>query len=252
LIIALASMLGVVSVADAQALELRFVHAVPGAGSATLTAGGEQVGGSPGFSGVTSYSKVPDGEVKLQLRAAGGGDALASAEESLSGGRYTVVAFSRDDRVRLEAYREERPREGSARVRAIDAAGELGEVAVRLGDTTLARGLGPGEGSPYRGVDPGTYDLTVSRARGQGGALASRKGVAVSAGTASTAVVVGSGGEATRVVLLPDGTAAPSAAPGTGLGGLEGGTAWAAVLGAALAAGALGGAAYTLARRRGA
>jgi hypothetical protein len=228
------------------------VHAVPGAGSAELTADGEELGGSAGFSEATDYASVPDGSVNLELRPAGGGKALASSSKSLSDGRYTVVAWRRGERVRLDTYREERPREGSARVRAIDAAGELGEVAVRLGTTTVARAVGPGEASPYRDVEPGTYDLQVSRPRGGGGALASRKGVAVAAGTARTAVVLGSGGEATRVVLLSDGTAAPSKAPGTGLGGLDGGVAWGTVLAAALAAGALGGAAYTLARRRGA
>ena len=251
LIIALALMLGVVSAGDARALELRFVHAVPGTGSATLTADGKEVGGSPGFSGATGYASVPDGRMKLELRPAGGGRPLASADESLSGGRYTVIASRRDGRVDLRPYREERPRERAARMRAINAAGELGEVTVKLGETELG-GVPPGGATPYRGVDPGSYDLSVSRARGGGGALASRKGVTVSAGSSSTAVVVGSGGEPTRIVLLPDGTAAPSAAPGTGLGGLSGGSSWAIDLAAALAAGALGGAAHTLTRRRGA
>ena len=77
-------------------------------------------------------------------------------------------------------------------------------------------------------------------------------GVNLAAGTASTAYAVGSGGERTRFVVVQDGVDAPAGGPATGLGGLSGddGAPWLAALLAALAAGTLGGVAYTRAARR--
>ena len=45
----------------------------------------------------------------------------------------------------------------------------------------------------------------------------------LSAGTATTALIVGSRGEPTRIVTISDGTAAPEGAPATGFGGLASG-----------------------------
>ena len=73
--------------------------------------------------------------------------------------------------------------------------------------------------------------------------------VEVVAGTSSTAVVVGSGGEPTKIVLAPDGASGPAAGPDTGLGGLEDGPPWALALLVGAMAGALGGGAWLLARR---
>jgi hypothetical protein len=76
--------------------------------------------------------------------------------------------------------------------------------------------------------------------------------VSVSAGSATTAVLVGSRGEKARWVLVDDATVAPSAAPQTGLGGLStpgGGPPWLAALLAALGAGALGAVAHRAATR---
>ena len=71
------------------------------------------------------------------------------------------------------------------------------------------------------------------------------------AGTSSTAYAVGSGGERARFVVVQDAVDAPAGGPATGLGGLSGeDTPWLAALLAALAAGALGGLAYTRAARR--
>ena len=244
----LASMLVPVSAASASAIELRFVHAAPGAGSARLTAGGRDVGGVVSFAEATRYTRVPDGSVHLTLH--GDGRRLASADPSLEGGSYTIVAMRRDGKVGLEAYRDGGARGGTARLRTINAAGELGEAGVTLDGRPLVRSVATGEASPYETVDPGTYNLDITRAGGGGGALASRPSVALSAGTATTAIALGTGGERTRVILVSDGTAAPSRAPATGLGGLEGGTPWLTALLAALGAGALGGAAHTLVRRR--
>jgi hypothetical protein len=238
-----------ISAANAQALEVRFVHAVAGAGAATLTADGKAVGGEVSFGELTGYAGTPRGVVKLRLRDAGG-RTLAERTRLFRDGRYTVVAMRRDRDVVLRAYRDGEATGGQARVRAIAAAPELGETRVDLDGTTVTRRLGAGEASDYANVEPGTYEVAVKRPSGQGGALASQSGVNLVAGTASTAIVVGSGGAATRVVVASDATAAPRQAPATGLGGLRGETPWLAPLLAALAAGALGGVAYALVSRR--
>ena len=137
-------------------------------------------------------------------------------------------------------------------MRAIHAAGELGEGDVQLDGQTLASALPPGEASEYLTVDPGSYNMSVTRPDGGGSPLAESQ-VSLAAGTSSTAIVVGSGGQPVEIVVAEDDVAAPSQGPATGLGGLDDdGPPWAAVLLAALCAGALGGGAYRLARRRGA
>jgi hypothetical protein len=249
LMLSLTSMLVGVSATNAWALELRFVHAVPGAGAASLSASGTSVGDPVSFGGVTSYTDVRSGSQKLELTPAGGGKALATANESLGDGRYTVVASGAGGRVDLHVYRDGEAKSGKAQVRAINAAMELGNTEVALDRRAMAGNLAPGKASPWSTVDPGTYQVEAMRPSGKGGALASRSGVSLAAGTSTTALVVGSGGQPTRIVLASDSTVTPSEAPGTGLGGLSGGTPWAAALAAALLAGALGGAAYTLASR---
>jgi uncharacterized protein DUF4397 len=248
--VSLTSMLVGVPAANASALELRFVHAVPGAGAATLSAGGTTVGEPVTFGGVTGYRKVRSGREKLELRPAGGGKALAAANESLGEGRYTVVASGTGGSASLNVYRDGKAKSGKARVRAINAAAELGGTEVALDGKPVANNLSPGKASSYATVDPGTYKLDAMRPSGKGGALASRSGVSLAAGTSTTALVVGSGGQPTRIVMASDSAVAPSEAPGTGLGGLGGGTLWAVALVAGLAAGGLGGVAYTLASRR--
>ena len=250
LIVSLTSMLVGVSATNAWALELRFVHAVPGAGAASLSASGTSVGGPVSFGGVTGYTEVRSGSQKLELRPARGGKALATADESLGDGRYTVVASGKGGGVSLRVYRDGKAKSGKAQVRAVNAAVELGSTELALDGKPVAEDLSPGKASSWATVDPGTYKLEAMRPSGKGGALASRSGVSLAAGTSTTALVVGSGGQATRIVLASDSAVTPSKAPGTGLGGLSGGTPWAAALAAALFAGALGGAAYTLASRR--
>jgi hypothetical protein len=254
-IITLSSLLLGVSAGNAWALELRFVHAVPGGGPATLSAGKTAIDRPVRFGGVTEYTRVDGGRVELVLRPAGGGQSLGKASETLSGGRMTVVATRRRKHVALRVLPDGQASGGRVRVRAMNAAPELGRAEVKLGRRLVAQNLEPGQASRYSMVGPGTYSLKAARPGGDGGALASRSGVSLAAGTSDTAFVVGSAGEPTRFVVVSDETVTPKQPPGTGLGGLAGGTAWATAVIGALAAGALGGVAYLLAscrRRRGA
>src|SRR5215208_5537353 len=119
-IILLSAMLVAVSAGNASALELRFVHAVPGGGEATLSAGKTAIGGPVSFGGVTDYTRVREGRVELVLRSAGGGKTLAKAGETLRGGRMTVVATSQGEKAMLRVLPDGRGTSGRAKVRAMN------------------------------------------------------------------------------------------------------------------------------------
>jgi hypothetical protein len=189
---------------------------------------------------------VPNGDVSLAL-----GDAKAT--QTLSEGRYTAIAWPSGNSVKLSVFRDGSAAPGSAKLRAIHVAGELGKGDVMLDGQAVVHSLAPGSASDYLTEDPGTYDLQITRPGGGGSPLAEKSGVSLAAGTVSSAIVMGSGGQPLEVVLATDSVAAPSGGPATGLGGLDGGgPPWVAAMLAALCAGTLGGAAFRLVRRRGA
>jgi Domain of unknown function (DUF4397) len=239
-----------VSASNAWALDVRLVHAVPGAGSAHLSAGKASTG-PVGFAGVSSEAKAPNGTVALRLVSTGGNKTLAQTTKTLNEGQYTVVATKKGDKVSLLVFRDQDAKKGRATLRVIHAAPELGSANVTADGKSVAKGLAFEDASPYSDLEPGSYKLDAVRPTGKGGALATKSAVNLEAGTSATAVLAGSGGQPTTFVLASDSAAAPSKAPQTGLGGLSGGVPWLAALLAALAAGALGGAGYRLATRRG-
>ena len=201
------------------AAQVRFVHAVPGTGPAQLSVkGGASVGGALEFAQVGGYSSVPAGATTFQLRA--GGDSSATAQTRVRNGeRYTVIALG-GDAEKLRVLRDGPARPNTAQLRVVHAAPELGKVEIRLGDERVATLLGFESVAGYAPVDPGAYAIRVTRPGG-GSTLAAKGGVPLTAGTASTAFVVGSGGEPLQVVVAADGSAAPRGAPHTGLGGLS-------------------------------
>src|SRR5947207_716440 len=197
---------------------IRFVHAVPGSGAAELTVkGGPAVGGSIGFGQISSYVGVSSGSHELSLES--GSKTLASTTVELANGaRYTVVAMAMGKGAQLRPYTDGKPQAGKARIRMIHAAPELGSPDVRLGSQAIAEKVKYTTATPYLTVRPGTYKLEVTKPGNDGGKpIVEKPGVVLSAGTTSTALLLGSRGEATRVVVAPDGTASPSGAPKTGL-----------------------------------
>jgi hypothetical protein len=203
--------------------KVRFVHAIPGAGPAQLeaTEGGisQEVGGSVGFGQIGRYAEVPAGNVTLELKS--GGKSLAQTREQLQNrAHYTVVAVS-DGKPSLTVLQDGTAEGGKSRIRVFDAASELGRVDVMLGDLTAAEGITFNKASDYTTVAPGAYALQVTSPE-TGSAIASRGGVPLTAGTSSTAFVIGSAGEPVQVVVAADRMAAPRGAPATGLGGLAG------------------------------
>jgi hypothetical protein len=258
----LVSMLLLGSAASAFAsASVRFVHAVPGTEPATLTIStdrGRSATAPVSFGSVSAPLEVAGGTAKMM--AASGGETLATYEQPLEDGKtYTVVAIQKqpDDPklgVSLSLFPDATAEPGKALARAINVAPEAGEPDVRAGDTVIAPKLAYPEASEYAGVSPGTHDVIVTRAGGSGGALATKKGIPLTAGSATTAIVLGSGGETLRVLTLADDSAAPPGAPATGFGGTagdEGGPSRGALaLLGALAGALLGTAGWMLARRR--
>jgi hypothetical protein len=256
-VIATATMLLSASAGQAAAAtQLNFVHAVPGAGAATLKVSGGSGSAASlsgvGFGEVSEYSTGPSGRVTITLTV-GGKQAARTTETFADGSGYTVVAEpGAGGKVGLMAYRAGEARAGSARVRAGHAAGELSRADFMVGDRKLGT-LARGDTGDYATVEPGSYVLTARRP-GTSDAVIEQSGVNLAAGTASTAYAIGSGGERARFVMVQDAVNAPQGGPATGMGGLSGddGTPWLAALLAALAAGAIGGVAYTrMARHRG-
>lgn len=241
------------------AASVRLVQAVPGAGHVFqlhATEGGitQRVGRPTGFGEVGGYAQVPAGRVTFELRGRGERRLAEVAAQVRSGQRYTVVALG-DGAQRLRVLSDGGARPGTSRLRVVHAAPELGGVDVTLGDRRVAGSIGFRDVAPYTTVEPGAYALTVARPD-DGSALAARGAVPLTAGTSSTAFVVGTAGEPLRVVVASDRAAAPRGAPATGLGGLsEDDSRLGLALLAALLAAAAGAASYvalTARSRRGA
>lgn len=228
--------------------KVRFVHAVPGVAEATLSAGDREVGSAP-FGEATPFADVPAGQATLSLSSEGGN---LEADEQLREGRsYTVVALSRGDSGELRVYADGTPKPGTARLRMIHAAPELGNPDLTLNGELVSQGSEYTEATAYWDLRPGTYRAVLANPETGDPAVPPQE-LPLAAGSTSTLVVLGTRGEPVQTVLLTDGTAAPAAAPQTGFGGLAGdeGPSWAAVFLAALLASAGGGAAFLASVRR--
>ena len=203
--------------------KVRFVHTVPGAEDVQVeaTADGitQRIGRGVGFGEVGRYEDVPAGAVKFDLLDANGKPITGAREQLRNGAHYSVVAMRNKP---LMVLRDGRADGGTSRVRVVQAAPELGAVDVMAGDEAVAEGIAYGDTSAYTGLGPGAYSLRVTNPA-DGSTIASRGAVTLTAGSASTAFVVGTSGEPVSVVVAGDRSAAPRGAPATGLGGLADG-----------------------------
>src|SRR5688572_16599322 len=202
--------------------KVRFVHTSPGAGTLELhaTEGGisQRLGSRLGFGQISGYEDVPAGEVELEVLEPGGRRVTATRERLQNRARYTVVATLDGQPTVL---RDGRAEGGQSHLRVMHTAPELGRVDVRLGDLPVANGLGMGDVTGYKDVGPGAYTVSVTRPGG-GAPIASDGAVTLTAGTSSTAFVIGTRGEPIRTIVASDRAAAPRGPVATGLGGLAG------------------------------
>jgi hypothetical protein len=202
-----------------------------------LSADGRTIG-TAGFGQVSSPATVPSGFTKLVLRAPGG-VALKKSVRLANDATYTIVGLARGQAAAIHLYRDGGAKPGRARLRMVHAAPELGNADLALNGKVVAGSVAYRAATRYWTMPPGNEELAVQRPGSAEMALG-KASLPLSAGTASTAYVVGSKGERVRVVLVDDATTAPSAAPQTGLGGLAERDApfrnWGAVIAAALVA----------------
>lgn len=199
--------------------QVRFVHAVPGVGTADLRVGDALVG-SAGFGKYSDFAVVPAGPSEVVLKGPDGLE-LSTDEDFKAGESYTVVALAKGESAELRSYEDAAAKPGQARLRMIHAAPEFGEPDVALDGQSVAEGVRYEQSVGYLTVNPGTYSISLDDPK-SGKPVLGPQDVSLSAGSASTAFVVGSRGEKPRIVLAQDATALPSAAPATGFGGPAG------------------------------
>lgn len=238
--------------ADAAPLtKARFLHAVPMAPPAVLIIHGHPPRIQSSYGKPSAYHACHPGPARVELKVKGQAKPVATANLDIGRGRYTIIAVPEGKDVGLRVYKDGSAVPGKARMRTINAAAELDKAEMRVDGQVVAR-IDPDKATGYTSVPPGRHDLSVTRPGGAGGALASASGVPLVAGSASTAIVVGSGGEPAQVLMVSDQTAGPSVAPATGFIGDAGGDGggWLLVALAAIGAGWIGGTAYLLAARR--
>ena len=167
---------------------------------------------------IGSYEDVPAGEVEVRAPRGRRAAHLHDAASSSATGR-TTRSSPMSDKPPDGAPGRRAPRAGRSSLRVVQAAPELGRVDVRLGDEPVAEGVGFGDVAPYTAVAPGAYALQVTSPK-DGSMISSRGAVTLTAGTSSTAFVIGTGGEPVETIVAADRAAAPRGAPATGLGGL--------------------------------
>ncbi|MEA2437340.1 MAG: hypothetical protein QOF65_1896 [Thermoleophilaceae bacterium] len=239
--------------------KVRLVNARPGShpiGLKVVVGGAAPPSVGPAsYAQVTPYARVSAGSAQISLSGLQSSDGTPNQvkQDLVDGANYTAVALAKGSKgFELKLYRDGHARKGTARLRVIHAAPELGSPDIKLGQRTVAEKLAFKEATPYLSQAPGSYDVAVVRPGSSTPIF--QKTVALSAGVATTAILAGSGGARERLISATDDTVTPAGAPGTGLGGLagHGGPPWVLIALAAGLAGALGGAwQLALARRTG-
>lgn len=190
---------------------VRFIHAVPGAGNATVEitpAGGKQIdAGSIAFGQVTPYTSLRAGSFRWALT--GGGKTLATGTSTVGAGVYdiAVLANPSGSGVSVHAYRESGAPQGTSLLRVIHAAPELGSPMFMVNMQTLANRLPYTHDTSYFAIKPGSYELSAMKPwlmQPGDPTLLDAKHVQFQPGMAYTAIAIGTRGQRVRVVRLVD------------------------------------------------
>jgi Domain of unknown function (DUF4397)/LysM domain len=193
---------------------VRFVHAVPGVGKAEVSvndgSGLEKVG-AIGFGQATGFHSVRSGAFHWSL--SGGGKTLAKGTTTVGNGAYDLVVLEQNSQVKLGVYKAQGGKPGTALVRVIHAAPELGSPELTVDGKVAVKSLAYTKATPYVPLAAGTHNLGANRP-GDKTPLVSSAHLTVQNGKSYSAVVVGTRGQRVRVVALLD--RGGSAAPGTG------------------------------------
>jgi nucleoid-associated protein YgaU len=195
---------------------VRFVHAVPGVGTATVdvnAGSGQQQIGSIGFGQVTPFKSVRSGSFHWTLK--GGGKVLATGTSTVGSGVYDLVILDKGKGVAIGVYKAAGAKPGTSLLRVIHAVPELGSPMFMLDTHTLANRLPYVRATPYFAITPGKYSLSAMKpSEMQPGdpTLINAAGIHFASGVAYTEIAVGSRGQRVRVIRLID-RGAPLARP---------------------------------------
>ena len=189
---------------------VRFIHAVPGAGTATVdvnTGSGDQNLGSIGFGQVTPFKSVRSGSFHWTLK--GGGKVLANGTSTVGNGVYDIVILDKTSGsgVELGIYKAASAMAGTSLLRVIHAVPELGSPMFMLDSHTMANRLPYVRATPYYSITPGVHAISAMKPwemKPGDPTLVDAKGVHFVPGVAYSAIVIGSRGQMVRVVTVVD------------------------------------------------
>jgi hypothetical protein len=182
---------------------VRFVHAVPGVGRAEVSVSdgsGSQDLGTIGFGQATAWHSIRSGAFRWTL--SGAGRKLASGTTTVGNGAYDIVVLQHGAGVKLGVYRARAGRAGTALVRVIHAAPELGSPDLSVDGKVAVKNLRYTEATPYLALSAGRHLLAAERAGSSTPFLSTH--VTVRADTSYSEVVLGTRGQRVRVVTLVD------------------------------------------------
>src|SRR6266511_1745118 len=178
------------------------------------------------YKNVSAYWQVNAGPFSYEVRAAGASPsskpAIRLTGRLQAGHAYTVAAVGPKTNLRAVLLSDdmEATEAGRARVRFIDAAVDLPKVDVAVDGRVLSPKLSFAAPSTYRALPVGK--LRVEARRSGGGGVLLRDNLRVRAGTVSSAVLLGGGGQPREVFAFSDATGVrrmPAGGIKTGAGG---------------------------------
>jgi LysM repeat protein len=195
---------------------IRFIHAVPGVGKATVQindGSGNVDIGSIGFGQVTPWHSVRSGSFQWVLQGAGGKTLVAGAS-TVGKGAYDIVVLDKSSGVTMGIYKARAGKPGTSLVRVIHAAPELGSPELTVDSKEAVKSLAFTQATPYVSLPPGVHTLGAMKPGGTASPVAGGR-VTLASGVAYSAIVVGSRGQRVRVVAVVD-RGAPLTRSGSG------------------------------------
>jgi hypothetical protein len=181
---------------------VRFVHTVPTVGKVTVEvtqAGSERSMGAIGFAQVTPWRSIRSGTFHWALVS--GSKTLAHGTATVGDGAYDLVLLARSG-VSLGIYRARAGRPGTALVRVIHAAPQLGTPQLRVDSKVAVSSLAFSQATPYLPMSPGVHTLAADPASSTMPLVATK--MKVVSGRSYTKIILGSEGQRVRAITLVD------------------------------------------------
>lgn len=179
----------------AEAAQLRVVHLVGGASVLDVWVDDALHFEALELRSVSRYVRLPAGEHLMRVQTAAGRSSLEETVTLQSGTPHTAVLVgSRERGFRMALLVDEFPQaseQAQAKVRLVNGLSDYGiRINAVLGDgISIAREVPPLEVGEYVAVPPGSYDLAVYAAEGEGDLLLSVQGLGFGPQTNYTLIV---------------------------------------------------------------